>query len=220
MSKKLLIIGGEGNAGTIAACVEDNIARYNDKEWEIAGFINDFEQSVCGYPVLGKISDIKKFVEDTDFYFSWGIHLVCRNILTEKMFKAANIPDERLATIVHKSAFVAKSAILDAGVFIMSNCYIGQNAHIGKASLIMANCSIAHDVEIGALCHCSIGSNMTGYSKLGYCADMAVGATILAHKKVGNFAMLGAASLATHDIPDYEIHAGIPAKFLKRIRED
>ena len=49
---------------------------------------------------------------------------------------------------------------------------------------------------------------------------MAVGATILAHKKVGNFAMLGAASLATHDIPDYEIHAGIPAKFLKRIRED
>ena len=37
---------------------------------------------------------------------------------------------------------------------------------------------------------------------------------------VGNFAMAGARSLVTHDIPDSEIHVGLPAKFLRRIMED
>lgn len=220
MSKKVIVIGGEGNGGVIAACIEDNRRRYNDMEWEIVGFVNDFEQTVCGYPVLGKLKDLPKLIRETDYFFSWGIHLVGRNILTEKLFREACIPNERLATIVHKSAFIGQNAILEPGVFVMSNTYIGPGAHIGKCSLIMANCSIGHNISMGPLCHCSVGSIMTGYSKLGLCADLAVGSTILAYKTIGNFAMLGASSLATHDIPDYEIHIGVPAKFLKRVKED
>ena len=52
---------------------------------------------------------------------------------------------------------------------------------------------------------------------MGLCSDLAVGSTLLAYKKVGDFAMLGANSLAVHDIPDYEIHVGSPAKFLKKM---
>lgn len=220
MSKKVVIVGGEGNGGVVAACIEDNQKRYNDFEWEIVGFINDFEEEVCGYPVVGKLADIPTFIAETDYYFSWGIHLVGRNVLTEKMFKEAGIPDERLATIVHKSAFVAQSAILEPGAFVMAGSYVGPGAHLGKCTLIMANCSIGHNIVTGPLCHCSVGAIMTGYSQLGLCADLAVGATLLAYKKVGDFAMLGAASLGTHDIPDYEIHVGTPAKFLKNISKD
>ena len=53
MSKKVIIIGGEGNGGVIAACIEDNRRRFGDLEWEVAGFVNDYETQVCGYPVLG-----------------------------------------------------------------------------------------------------------------------------------------------------------------------
>lgn len=52
MSKKIVIIGGEGNGGVIAACIEDNRIRFNDLEWEVVGFVNDYEKEVCGYPVL------------------------------------------------------------------------------------------------------------------------------------------------------------------------
>lgn len=220
MSKKIVIIGGEGNGGVIASCIEDNRNRFNDFEWEIVGFINDFESEVSGYPVIGKLDSIQNFIETTDYYFSWGIHLVGRNVFTEKLFRETNIPTERLGTVVHKSAFVAKNAILEPGAFVMSNSYIGPGAQIGIASLVMANCSIGHNIKMGALCHCSVGSIMTGYSKLGLCSDLAVGSTILASKTIGDFAMLGAGSLATKDIPDYEIHVGTPAKFLKRMRED
>lgn len=220
MNKKVIIVGGEGNGGVIAACVEDNRERFNNLEWEIVGFVNDFEQTVCGYPVLGKLCDLPKLLKETNFYFSWGIHLVGRNVLTTKMFREAGIPDDRLATIVHQTAFIGRGVVLEPGAFVMSNSYVGPGAHIGKCSLIMANCSIGHNISMGALCHCSVGAIMTGYSKMGLCADIAVGSTILAYKSIGNYAMLGAASLATHDIPDYEIHIGSPARYLKRIKED
>ena len=54
MNKKVIIIGGEGNGGVIAACIEDNRRRFGDPEWEVAGFVNDYETQVCGYPVLGR----------------------------------------------------------------------------------------------------------------------------------------------------------------------
>lgn len=220
MSKKVVIIGGEGNGGVIASCIEDNRTRYNDLEWEIVGFINDFEDSVVGYPVIGKTSDIARLLAETDYYFSWAIHLVGRNPKTVEMFRDAAIPENRLATIIHKSAFVAANAVLEPGCFVMANSYVGPGAHLGKCALIMANCSIGHNVTLGSLCHCSVGTIMTGYSSLGLCADMAIGAACLAYVKVGDYAMVGARALATKDVPEKEIHVGTPAKFLKMIRED
>ena len=119
MSKKVIIIGGEGNGGVIASCIEDNRNRYNDYEWEVVGFINDFETQVNGYPVIGKMCDIPKLINETNYYFSWAIHLVGRNYKTVEMYRGANIPVERLATIIHKSAFIGKNAIIEPGAFIM-----------------------------------------------------------------------------------------------------
>ena len=220
MSKKVIIIGGEGNGGVIASCIEDNRNRYNDYEWEVVGFINDFETQVNGYPVIGKMCDIPKFINETNCYFSWAIHLVGRNYKTVEMFREANIPVERLATIIHKSAFIGKNAIIEPGAFIMYNSYIGPQAHIGKCSLVMANCSIGHGTTIGDLCHCSVSTIMTGYSKLGFCADLGVGACLLAYKVVGDYGMLGASALGTKDIPEGEIWVGSPAKFLKPMPKD
>ncbi|MDR1896586.1 MAG: acetyltransferase [Prevotellaceae bacterium] len=220
MSKKVIIIGGEGNGGIIASCIEDNRERFNDLEWEVVGFVNDYEKEVCGYPVLSGTNNISKLVENKEYYFMWGIHMIGRNILTEQVFRKVNIPQERFATIIHKTAFVAKSVILESGVFVMFNCYIGPQTHIGQCSLIMANSLIGHDTKVGALCHFSLGSITGSYITIGLCSDVALGAKVLEKRKIGNYAVAGANSLITHDIPDYEIHVGSPAKFLKRVRED
>lgn len=220
MSKKVIIIGGEGNGGVIASCIEDNRNRFGDYEWEVAGFLNDFEKEVDGFPVIGKLEALPRLLETTDYYFSWAIHLVGRNYKTAEMFAAANIPDNRLATIVHKSAFIGKDATLAPGAFVMYNCYIGPKAHIGKCSLIMANSCIGHDTYIDEICHCSVGAIMTGYSKLDYCSDLAVGATLIAYKTIGKYSMAAANALITHNIPEGEIWAGTPAKLLKKMSKD
>ncbi len=220
MSKKVVIIGGEGNGGVIAACIEDNRKRFGDLEWEVTGFVNDYEKQVCGYPVLGGTDDVQELLKNPEYHFMWGIHMIGRNILTEKVFRKVNIPKDRFAKIIHKTAFVSESAILDPGVFVMSNCYIGPQTHIGQCTLMMANSLIGHNTDVGPLCHFSVGSITSSYITIGLCSDVTLGAKVIEKRKIGNFAVAGAGSLVTHDIPDYEIHVGTPAKFMKRVRED
>lgn len=221
MNKKVLIIGGEGNGGVIASCIEDNRARFNDLEWELVGFLNDFEKGkkINGYPVLGGTDEIEKFLKE-DFYFMYAIHMIGRNIKSEEVFNKMNIPSDRFATIIHKTAFVAKNAILAPGVFVMSNSYIGPAAKIGCCSLVMANALIGHNTTVGPLCHFSVGSITSSYINIGKVSDVTLGARVLEKRNIGNYAVAGANSLITKDIPDYEIHVGSPAKFLKKVRLD
>lgn len=221
MNKKVIIIGGEGNGGVIASCIEDNRERFRDYEWELVGFLNDFEKGkeINGYPVLGGTDEIAKFLEQ-DYYFMYAIHMIGRNVKSEEVFNAMSIPIDRFATIVHKTAFVAKTAILESGVFIMSNSYIGPAAKIGFCTLVMANALIGHNTSVGPLCHFSVGSITSSYITIGKVSDVTLGARVLEKRNIGNYAIAGANSLITHDIPDYEIHVGSPAKFLKKVRLD
>ncbi|HMM12753.1 MAG TPA: sugar O-acyltransferase [Bacteroidales bacterium] len=221
MNKKVIIIGGEGNGGVIASCIEDNRERFKDYEWELIGFLNDFEKgkNINGYPVLGGTDEIDTFINQ-DCYFVYAIHMIGRNVKSEEVFKKMNIPIHRFATIIHKTAFVAKNAILEPGVFVMSNSYIGPAAKIGCCSLIMANAMIGHNTTVGSLCHFSVGSITSSYVTIGKVSDVTLGARVLEKRNIGNYAVAGANSLITHDIPDYEIHVGSPAKFLKKVRLD
>ena len=102
----------------------------------------------------------------------------------------------------------------------MSNCYVGPQSHIGQCTLMMANSLIGHNTTVGPLCHFSVGSITSSYITIGKCSDVTLGAKVIEKRKIGDFAVAGAGSLVTHDIPDYEIHVGTPAKFMKRVRED
>lgn len=221
MNKKVIIIGGEGNGGVIASCIEDNRLRFQDFEWEVAGFLNDYEigKEINGYPVLGGTDEIGKFIKQ-DYFFMYAIHMIGRNVKSEEVFLKMNIPREKFATIIHKTAFVANNAIIEPGVFVMSNCYIGPAARIGMCTLIMANSIIGHNTTVGQLCHFSVGSITSSYITIGNVSDVTLGAKVLEKRKIGNYAVAGANSLITHDIPDFEIHVGSPAKFLKRVKED
>ena len=218
-SKRIVIIGGEGNGGVVAACIEDNKKRFNDYEWEVAGFINDYEEMVCGYPVIGKMVDVKRIVSETDYYFMFAIHTVGRNPLIEKSFNRVDIPFDRLGTVVHRSAFVADSAVLEPGVFVMSNSYIGPQTRIGRCSMMMANTVVGHNSILGPHCHIAVGGIVSSYDVIGKCSSIAFGTIILEKKRMGDFCVAGANSVVSHDIPDYEIHVGSPARFLKRVKD-
>jgi sugar O-acyltransferase (sialic acid O-acetyltransferase NeuD family) len=221
MNKKVIIIGGEGNGGIVAACIEDNRKKFNALEWEVAGFLNDFEKgkTINGYPVLGGTNDISRFLEG-DFYFVYAIHMIGRNVRSEEVFNKMKIPMDRLATIIHKSAFVADSVTVEPGVFIMANCYVGPMTKLGHCTLMMAGSMVGHHTTIGPLCHLSLGSITGSYITIGKVSDVAMGARVLERRKIGDYAVAGANSLITGDIPDYEIHVGSPAKFLKKVRFD
>ena len=220
MSKKVIIIGGEGNGGVVASCIEDNRIRFNDFEYEVFGFLNDIESGeISGYPILGGTDQVTKYASE-GYYFMFAIHMIGRNILTEKVFNNCKIPENQLATIIHKTAFIAPNALIEPGCLIMSNCYIGPATHIGKCTLVMANSMIGHNTNVGMLCHFSVGSITSSYINIGKVSDVTLGARVLEKRNIGNYAIAGAGSLVTRDIPDYEIHIGAPAKFYKKVKEE
>lgn len=214
INKPLIIIGGAGHGCIIEACVNDNRARFNDLEWEVKGYCNDFDTEVDGYPVLGKLCDIPKLL-DEGYYFAWGIHLVGRTVKTASVFESIDIPDDRWATIIHKTAFIDSSVVLEPGVFVMYNAYIAPRSHIGKCTMIKANTNIGHDVNIGQVSHIAMGATIVSCVDIGRYCMVAVASTVLAHSKIGDYATLGAASLLNGEIPEKQIFVGSPAKYLK-----
>ena len=218
INKPLIIIGGAGHGSVIEACIKDN-RKHGILEWDLKGFCNDFDTTVDGYPVLGKISDISQLLKE-GYWFIWGIHLIANNYKTAELYDSINLPKERLATIIHHTAFVDDTVIIEPGCFIMYNAYIAPRTHIGESTMIKSNTNIGHDVSIGRLSHIAMGSTIVSCVNIGQCADVAVSATVLAHNSIGDFSMLAAAGLCSHSIPNGEIWAGVPARFLKNMSKE
>ncbi len=217
-NKPLIIIGGTGHGCVIEACIKDN-RKHGLFEWDLKGFCNDYDTEVDGYPVLGKLADVPDLIKK-GYWFIWGIHLIGRNYKTVELYDKIQLPTNRLATIIHHTAFVDETVVIEPGCLIMYNSYIAPRTHIGESTMIKANTNIGHDVNIGRLSHIAMGSTIVSCVDIGECADVAVSATVLAHNKIGKYSMLAAAALATHSIPEGEIWAGTPAKFLKSMSKE
>ncbi len=54
---------------------------------------------------------------------------------------------------------------------------------------------------------------------IGFGADIGVNAVILPGVRVGAHAIVGAGAVVTHDVPDYAVVAGVPARVLRSRRE-
>ena len=110
---------------------------------------------------------------------------------------------------------------------IGSNTGIEQGVHIvchnrvaiGKDVSITARCAIVdvthpyEDVRVA-----NIGAkiaNEDSFVEIGDGAFLGYGAVILPNVRVGRRAVIGANSVVTHDVPDFSIVAGIPAKLIK-----
>ena len=51
-------------------------------------------------------------------------------------------------------------------------------------------------------------------------AWIGAGATILSGVTIGKYAIVGAASVVTHDVGDYEVAVGSPARVIKMLDKD
>lgn len=211
----VVIIGGEGNGGVVASVIESGQFQ-GPLDLRVAGFLNDFETSeVAGYPVLGKTTDWKSL--DDAVKFVWAIHPIGKNLKIKEAIERSQIPASRFVSIIHSDAFVAPTAQLGAGVFIMKGGYVGPRAVIGDFSMLLANVNFGHDSTCGQCCHFSVGSIVSSYVTIGNYSDVTLGARVLEKVTIGDFSIVGSCALATKDVGDGEIVLGIPARFKRHI---
>ena len=122
---------------------------------------------------------------------------------------------------------------IQSGAKIGKNCSFGQNVNvsnnvvIGNGVRVQNNVSIYEGVEIEDYVFCgpscvftnvinprSFISRKDEYRKtiIGKGASIGANATIVCGHNIGKYAFVGAGSVVTHDIPDYALVVGNPAR--------
>lgn len=216
MSKKILILGGIGNGSVIANAIVDANKR-GDNEWVFAGYLNDrVEQgeTIEGYPVFGKTTDSKKFVEDGYFFINTILRIDGQQERVD-MFKQLGVPDARLATFIHPLTYIAPNVKFGHGTVVMPNVSISSGTSFGVGCIIMVGATIGHDNSIGNYCHFAAQACVGAYTKIADGVHIGLNATTRENISIGKNATLGMGSVLTKDIGDNEIWIGNPAKFLR-----
>lgn len=214
--KKVVILGGLGNGSVIANAIKHaNIVGYN--EWECVGFLNDrtpVGENIDDFPVLGTTNDVQKFVEEGCFFINTILRIDGQEDRIN-MFNKMGLTDDRLATFVHPSAYVAPNVILEPGTVIMPHVCVSSGTKFGRCCLVMVAATVGHDNIIGDFCHIAAQACVGSYLHIEEGVHIGLNSTIREELAIGKYATIGMGAVLTKNVGEREIWAGNPARFLR-----
>ena len=84
----------------------------------------------------------------------------------EITYKKIKQDGKKIATIVHKSAYVASSATIGEGCIVEPNVTILANVNIGECTLLSAGVVVNHNAIIGCYSHVDVGAVISARSEI------------------------------------------------------
>lgn len=142
--KEIILIGAGGHGRVVL----DTILSNPKANIKVIGFLDDGDiEEIAGIKKIGNISEWKKY-KDKKFHIAIG-----NNSFREKLAK--EIGEERLITIVHKTAYVSNMSEIRKGNYIGAMVIVNPKSKIGKCSTINTGSIVEHDCEIGDYAHLS-----------------------------------------------------------------
>ncbi|WP_051574334.1 NeuD/PglB/VioB family sugar acetyltransferase [Mycobacterium sp. URHB0044] len=201
-ARPLIVYGAGGHGKVVAniliACGET-----------VTGFVDDTKSEsmkVLGLPVLGS-SDWLDVNPDARVALGVGNSIVRARTAELCLAKQAE-----LVTVIHPSAVVAPSAIVEDGAVIMPLAVVNPDGVVGRGAIVNTSAVIEHDCVVGAFAHISPHATLGGNCAVGPFAQLGIGATMLPGTKIGEYSVVGGGGLVAHDIPPHTIAVGIPAR--------
>ena len=215
--KKLVILG----AGGLARELADAVVAINKKTqtFEVLGYLDDEEELIgqkrLQLHVLGTVDWLAEHKSD-DLY---TIPAVGNGYSREKLSRAAGQYSAPLATIIHPRAIVGSGCSIEAGAFIAAGCVITVSVSLGKCVLVNMSCTIAHDVRVGNYVSIHPGARISGEVSIGDYALIGTQAAVLNKCTIGRGAAVAMGAVVAHDVPDYTLVAGNPARAVKKLEK-
>jgi acetyltransferase EpsM len=202
----ILVYGGGGHGKAIIDVIRDM------RTYRVVGIIDDNIPAgtlVLGVPVLGSAQKLEEIHRQGVRLAANGVggigNVDIRAGAFEKLAKAGYV----CPILVHRTAFIEPSSILEAGVQIMAHAYVGGDTRLGFGTLVNIGATVAHDCQLGNVVNLSPQATLAGgvcvddYAQIGMCATVNVNLKIGCRVRIGNGAIVKA------DIPaGMRIHAG------------
>jgi acetyltransferase EpsM len=203
---RVIIYGGGGLSKMIIEHVRVTGA------FQIAGIIDDQlapGTDIIGCRVLGgadKLAELHQQGIRTAFNSVGGIGNYTVRL---KVFQILARVGFVCPVLVHPTAHIDPTAILEQGVLVLAQSYVSGNARIGMGSLINNSVVVSHDNILGVCSNLSPGAMLAGDVILEDFVQVGMNATINIGVRVGMRSLIGNGATVKADVPaDTRIHAG------------
>jgi sugar O-acyltransferase (sialic acid O-acetyltransferase NeuD family) len=184
--------------------------------WQLLGYLDDNPAlkgvHVDGTPVLGGIAEAKN-LPDASFVVCTGRpdNYVSRPELVDRL----SLPPDRYATIVHPTAAVSSSSRVGPGSVLLASVVLTAAVTIGSHVAVMPHVTLTHNDVVSDFATIASGAHLGGHVCIGRGAYVGAGALIREDRSVGKQAMVGMGSVVLNDVPEGQVWAGVPARYLR-----
>jgi acetyltransferase EpsM len=195
----ILVYGGGGHGKTLLELIKAM------RSYRVVGIIDDKLEagaSILGAPVLGNADALP-------YCYQRGLHLAVNSVggigYVEARLKVFEILDSfhfTCPTIVHPTAWVEDSAVLEPGVQLLAHTYVGSDCRVGFGSVLNVGVCLSHDVITGKVTNFSPGAQLGGNVSVGDYTQVGMNATINLGVKVGARVRIGNGATVKKDVPD------------------
>ena len=199
--RKVIIIGAGGQGKVI----KDIVLACND---EFVGFLDDnyaqFDESA---KVLGKISDVEKYIDQAEFMVGIG-----NNFLRRDIVERLETMNARFYTAIHPSAVISANAQVGEGTTVMPCAVINTCAEVGKHCIINTGAIVEHDNKIENFVHISPRVALGGAVTVGECTWVGIGSVVRNELLITGGCVIGAGAVVVRSITEKGKYIGVPVR--------
>ncbi len=203
MKDRLLIIGASGHGKVVA----DVALKMN--KWPTIAFLDDNEdlKESMGMQVIGKSTDVNKYIVDSDIFVAIGNNATREKIMNELELVSASIP-----VLVHPNVVLGEQVELGSGTVVMAGVVINSSTRIGKGCIINTGATIDHDNVVEDFVHISPGVNTAGTVRIGCGTWLGIGSKVSNNVNITSGCIVGAGAVVVKHITEPGTYFGVPAR--------
>lgn len=194
----LVVFGGGGHGKTLIDLIRA-LGSYR-----LVGIVDDGQPAgslIMGLPVLGGAAVLPDLAAS-------GVRLAVNAVggignvaVRLQVFERLHAAGFTCPNLVHPTAWVEPSAVLEGGVQVLAQSYVSSETRIGYGSVLNAGVVVSHDCRIGRCVNLSPGALLAGDVAIEDFAQVGMGVTINLHVVIGAGARIGNGATVKADVP-------------------
>lgn len=194
----ILIYGGGGHGKAVLELLRALRA------YRPVGVIDDglpVGSDVLGLPVVGGADHLKEWHRRGVRLATNGVGGIGNVAARLKVFDSLARAGFSCPALVHPTAQVEPSAVLEAGLQVLPHAYVGSSARIGFGSVINIGAIVAHDCTLGRVVNLSPGAALAGFVHVGEHTQIGMNATVNLNLTIGEGCLIGNGATVKADVP-------------------
>lgn len=208
--QKVLIIIGAGGHGKVAADCAHETQQFEQIQF-LDGKFPDL-QNVASWKVVGHQDNFAEFDNENTWFFV----AIGNNAIRHKKQQMLQKGGQKIATLIHPNACIAKDVNIGAGTLILAGAVVNIATNIGAGCIINTGATVDHDCQLGQFSHIAPGVNLAGAVSIGREVFIGVGVAVIQCLSIGDNSIVGAGSVVLTDLPKRVTAVGTPARVIKR----